>query len=242
MKVIRTSLIPAFFLLICIVNTAFFYVADNSPLTGAWKLQHGNDEHVAVFIDGYCTITGFSKKDKKFTFTRGGTYVAEKDKLSLQYEFDTGQKDQVGTTASFSFVVSNNQLTSDISGKSEVWTRIDDGTKNLAGLWKITGRKQADTIAQIHQTGPRKTVKILSGTRFQWAAINPETKEFFGTGGGNYTFVNGKYTENIEFFSRDSSRVGASLSFNGKLENGAWHHSGSSSKGEPIYEVWSKVK
>lgn len=59
--------------------------------------------------------------------------------------------------------------------------------------------------------GARKTIKILSGTRFQWAAINSETGEFFGTGGGNYTFKDGKYTENIEYFSRDASRVGASL-------------------------------
>ena len=94
---------------------------------------------------------------------------------------------------------------------------------------------------QIHQTGPRKTLKILSDSRFQWAAINPATKEFFGTGGGSYTFVDGKYTEHIEFFSRDSSRVGASLIFNGQLINGNWHHSGKSSKGDDIYEVWSRI-
>lgn len=82
----------------------------------------------------------------------------------------------------------------------------------------------------------------MSGTRFQWAAINPETKEFFGTGGGTYTFVNGKYTENIEFFSRDNSRVGASLSFKGEVKDGQWHHSGNSSTGNPIYEIWSREK
>jgi hypothetical protein len=80
------------------------------------------------------------------------------------------------------------------------------------------------------QLGARRTLKILTGTRFQWAAINIETKEFFGTGGGRYTFENGKYTEHIEFFSRDSSRVGASLGFDGKIESGAWHHSGLSSR------------
>ena len=55
------------------------------------------------------------------------------------------------------------------------------------------------------------------------------------------TFENGKYTEHIEFFSRDSSRVGASLGFDGKIENGAWHHSGLSSRGEPIYEIWKHL-
>ena len=57
-----------------------------------------------------------------------------------------------------------------------------------------------------------------------------------------YEFANGKYTEHIEFFSRDSSRVGASLSFVGKLENGEWHHSGLSSTGEKISETWGRVE
>ena len=88
--------------------------------------------------------------------------------------------------------------------------------------------------------GARKTIKILSATHFQWIAINTETGEFFGTGGGNYSFKDGKYTENIEFFSRDPNRVGASLSFNAELKEGDWHHSGLSSKGDKIYEVWSR--
>jgi hypothetical protein len=85
-------------------------------------------------------------------------------------------------------------------------------------------------------------VKILSGTRFQWIAINTHTKEFFGTGGGAYTFQGGTYTENIAFFSRDSSRVGASLRFNGKVEKDGWHHSGLSSSGDKIYEIWNKTR
>jgi hypothetical protein len=88
--------------------------------------------------------------------------------------------------------------------------------------------------------GARRTMKILSGTRFQWIAYNTDTKEFFGTGGGTYTTVNGKYTENIEFFSRDNNRVGASLQFDFTIEDGNWHHKGLSSKGDPIDEVWTK--
>jgi hypothetical protein len=88
--------------------------------------------------------------------------------------------------------------------------------------------------------GPRKTIKVLSGTRFQWAAINTETKQFFGGGGGTYTTANGKYTEKIEFFSRDNNRVGARLTFDFALKPDGWHHAGLSSKGEPIYEIWAK--
>jgi hypothetical protein len=129
-----------------------------------------------------------------------------------------------------------------INGEVQGWNRLDNGEARLAGLWTITARKQNGALQPIHQTGTRKTVKILTGTRFQWAAIDPGTKQFMGTGGGTYTFQNGKYTEQIEFFSRDSSRVGSSLSFDGKLEEGNWHHSGLSSKGEPIYEVWGRKK
>jgi hypothetical protein len=82
-------------------------------------------------------------------------------------------------------------------------------------------------------------MKILSGKRFQWIAYNSETGEFFGTGGGTYTTRRGKYTENIEFFSRDNDRVGASLQFDYDLKDGDWHHSGKSSRGNPIYEIWS---
>ena len=53
-------------------------------------------------------------------------------------------------------------------------------------------------------------------------------------------FENGKYTERIQFFSRDPQRVGASLSFIAELKDGDWHHSGLSSKGDKIYEVWSR--
>jgi len=44
------------------------------------------------------------------------------------------------------------------------------------------------------------------------------------------------------YFSKafDSSRVGASLSFDASLKEGKWHHSGLSSKGDKIYEIWER--
>jgi hypothetical protein len=83
-------------------------------------------------------------------------------------------------------------------------------------------------------------LKILSGTRFQWVAYDVETQRFSGTGSGTYTTVNGKYTENILFFSRDSPRVGATLTFDYLLEKGKWRRQRLSSKGEAIHEIWTK--
>jgi hypothetical protein len=85
----------------------------------------------------------------------------------------------------------------------------------------------------------RKTMKILSGTRFQWIAYDTDTKQFLGTGGGTYTTQQGEYAERIEFFSKDETRVGLRLKFNYALKDGDWEHSGLSSKGDPIHEIWS---
>ena len=211
-------------------------------LEGAWMHQSGSDEQVLLFIDGYNTHTVYSKAGKKFIETRGGTYTINSNKLKIDYEFDTRDKEQTGKSLSYDITVKNDELTVDANGKKLSYKRIDDGSAPLTGLWQITGRMQDGKVVPIHRTGTRKTIKILSGTRFQWAAIDPGTKQFSGTGGGTYEFTNGKYTEHIDFFSRDSSRVGASLSFDGKLEKGEWHHSGMSSKGDKIYEVWSRPK
>lgn len=211
-----------------------------APLQGSWKLQSGSEEQVLIFMDGYVVHTTFDKMKKNFIQTRGGTYSFDDKKLIIQYEFDTRDKEQVGKKITYKAKMDDEDLETEINGHDEKWTLIDDGSLQLSGLWKITARRQGDKIVPIHQSGTRKTIKILSSTRFQWAAIDPGTRQFMGTGGGTYTFENGKYTENIEFFSRDSTRVGQSLIFDGKLENGEWHHSGFSSKGDPIYEVWGR--
>lgn len=214
-----------------------------SSFQGAWQLQKGNEEEILLFKDGYFTHTTYNQNNKQFIQTRGGTYTTNtNNKVAAVIEFDTRNKDRIGQTENYQFATNKGLLQTDLNGMQQNWKQLDNGIAPLAGVWHITARMQNDSLTPIHQTGPRKTIKILTGTRFQWAAINPETKEFFGTGGGAYTFTNGKYTEQIAFFSRDSSRVGAALTFDGKLENGDWHHSGLSSRGEKIYEVWSRVK
>lgn len=208
-------------------------------LTGAWQLQQGALEEVLVFEDGYFSHSIFDKANKKFIGTYGGVYKINGKELQVKIEFDSQDKDNIGTDKKFSHAVANDKLTTDINGTNKEWKKLDNGTDNLAGVWRITGRRVDGKLNEMRR-GDRKTLKLLSSTRFQWMAINPATKEFFGTGGGTYTFVDGKYTEHIEFFSRDSTRVGASLSFDGKVKDGTWNHSGKSSKGDPIDEVWTK--
>ena len=174
-----------------------------------------------------------------FSYTTGGAYTVKDDQLQMTVAFHTAEKEKVGSSQTVKVVLKNGLLQITTNAVAENYTRIDDGKSPLAGHWLITGRMNNGNMQTI-TPGARRTIKLLTGARFQWIAINSETKEFFGTGGGTYTFVNGKYTEHIEFFSRDSSRVGASLSFDGKVEGNNWHHSGLSSKGEPINEIWTR--
>jgi hypothetical protein len=206
-------------------------------LTGSWSMNKGGVEVVWIFADGYNVQAFFDKESKRFFSTSGGPYQIQGDELIMQTEFETIDSLMVGTPASTKFTVNGDKLM--LEG-SMTFTRIDNGTAPLAGNWRITGRMQNGQMVE-GPLGARKTLKILSGTRFQWIAINPEVKGFYGTGGGTYTFINGKYTENIEFFSRDSTRVGASLTFDGKVEDGAWYHSGLNSRGEPLNEIWRRV-
>ena len=214
--------------------------ADSTMLNGAWHSTEGSMEQALIIADGYCMLTKYDKINKKFLNSFGGPLTVTGDKISLKVEFNSDDKTQVGKTLQYEYAISNNLLTSNIGGAKMEWQRTDDGKSDLAGNWRITQRKQGDKMGDMPLRA-RRTLKLLTGTRFQWAAINIETGEFSGTGGGTYTFANGKYTEHIEFFSRDSTRVGASLSFDGKIENGNWIHSGLSSKGDPIYEIWSRM-
>ena len=206
---------------------------------GSWKRDLDTAVQYLTIVDNYFSIATFDFKEKKFIRTRGGTAIFHDGKMEGIIEFNTSNKSEVKSPYSYEIKVKGKKLMLPAENISMVWDAVDDASDALSGNWRITGREQDGKIVEM-KPGARKTIKILSGTRFQWIAINTETGEFFGTGGGNYSFVNGKYTENIEFFSRDSNRVGASLGFNAELKNGDWHHSGLSSKGDKIYEVWSR--
>ena len=210
-------------------------------LQGAWQRQDGTVKQVLIFQDGYFSVTTYDQANKKFLGSFGGSLTASANELHGSIEFDTQNKEQTGQHKHFKFQLTNNSLKTNVGGQEAQWTKVDDGETGLAGNWRITARMNNGQLQPL-QRSARKTLKLLSGTRFQWMAINPETKEFFGTGGGTYTFQNGKYTENIEFFSRDSSRVGASLSFDGSVAGNVWTHKGLSSRGEPIHEEWTREK
>jgi len=235
---------PFLLLVIALVTIVSLHASRSwqQSVEGAWQRQDGTTRQVIIIQDGYFALTTYDLVNKKFIGTFGGSINPSSDEFHVHPEFDTKNKDRVGGHLHFPFqLLDKNKLKTSLGGQEQEWTRVDDGNSGLAGNWRITARMNNGQM-QPMQRGARKTLKILSSTRFQWMAINPETKEFSGTGGGTYTFQNGKYTENIEFFSRDSSRVGAYLSFEGTVTGNIWTHKGLSSRGEPIHEEWTREK
>ncbi|MGE0587670.1 MAG: membrane or secreted protein [Cyclobacteriaceae bacterium] len=206
-----------------------------NDLLGAWEISKGDTKGLWIITDKHFSITYY--KADEYLSTEGGEWeTASNGDIEVMWEYNTQTPDLIGTNKNISVKQKGSNLTAD----GTQWKRVDSGTPGkLEGAWLITGRYRDGELTE-RTPGVRRTMKILSGTKFQWIAYNVETKEFFGTGGGSYTTKDGKYTENIEFFSRDNSRVGASLQFDYALENGKWRHSGKSSKGDPLDEVWTK--
>jgi hypothetical protein len=208
---------------------------ENLLLEGAWK----SDKGVIIMSDDYFSYAEFDLADSTFQGTYGGKWKMNGAQVIQIMEFNTYDNSMVGKEKAKSFTLSKELLTID----TEKFIKIDGGTPGkLAGAWLFAGRKQDGELSTRDTEQPRKTMKILSGMRFQWIAYNTETGEFFGTGGGTYSTLGNRYAENIEFFSRDNSRVSASLSFEFEIIDGIWHHQGLNSRGEPMYEIWSKRK
>ncbi len=213
-------------------------------LEGAWQLTHENKEKItdkevmAIFQDGYFAIGAKQINDNKFLYAEGGEFAIKDGAYTQTYDFNTASPEAIGVEQQYAYSLAGNTLTLVSAGGSHVWQRVSEGKDALTRNWVINGRERDGEMNAI-TPGDRRTVKILSGGHFQWIAFNSATKEFSGTGGGTYTAENGVYTENITFFSRDDSRVGASLQFNFEVKDGKWHHKGKSSKADPIYEIWS---
>ncbi|RAJ94577.1 hypothetical protein LX87_04464 [Larkinella arboricola] len=233
--------------LLSLLLTVCIATASRQPvpsLAGAWRqVESGNATVVFVLYDGY--MMGAFHENGRFLGTQGGTYQTDGKQLKIKLEFDTEDSARVGTTQTLTIdSFKNNQLVVSSPDGTDTYERIDQPSAQtpLAGLWRITARLGDNGQMSPMQRGARKTIKLLTGNRFQWAAINPETKQFSGTGGGTYTYKDGKYTETIEFFSRDNSRVGRSLTFEAELKGNDWHHRGQSSTGGKVSEVWSREK
>ncbi len=242
------------FLLIALLSVAgatapIFAVNAQSELQGAWEfvgMEKGAQVTDVLFFSGnYFSWTKYETDGGAFLKTKGGSWQADGDQLVLSFEFNSTDSTQVGQSEAWTMRLEDDALIleNNIVAWRIIWEKLDKGVKtDLTGAWLFSGRVRDGEVSRRDTNQPRKTMKILTGTHFQWIAYNTATGQFFGTGGGKYSAENGKYVENIEFFSRDNKRVGASLEFNFEVKDGEWHHTGKSSSGEPMYEIWAPRK
>ena len=211
-----------------------------NPLAGTWRLQEAGRTTLITIADGYLMQTTY--EPARFIATKGGPYKQEAGQLLVTSEFDTADSSRVGQSDAYRFNLRNDLLTLTTPSGNQTFNRIVESPTALTGLWRITARTGQGGQRTPMPRGPRKTIKLLTGSRFQWVALNPETKQFFGTGGGTYTLSGNDYTESIDFFSRDNSRTGRSIPFGAAINGDEWHHTGQSSTGGTVDEIWSRER
>ena len=227
------------------LNFLFFISIISSFSNGientSWIRVDNGIYELRIYSDKYFALSKYNLDSKEFISTMGGSYSLE-DGYYEVLEFNSMDSSTVGDTIFYSNIkikMKNDSGNMKIDGK-EFSKNIDKN--QLSGSWLMSGIERRGEMRMRDVNRPRKTLKMLAGGRFQWIAYDTSKKGFYGTGGGTFSAVDGKYVENIEFFSRDSNTVGKSLEFDFEIKEGDWHHRGFSSKGDPKYEIWTQRK
>ena len=212
--------------LLSILNILYSCSHLDNTSSSVFEIDKTDETIERLIIDSeYLVVTEFNKTSGAFVKTYGGYYEIEGDSYQVSLESNSDfEKDSIKSI----------ELTKDNN-----WRNISKPKSMLQGKWVMSGRYNNGEFRTRDTNIPRKTMKVLIDGFFQWIAFNTETFRFSGSGGGEYEAVDGKYIEKIQYFSRDDSRVGAELDFNYEVKEGNWHHSGLSSKGNPINEVWT---
>lgn len=203
--------------------TLFLCFTTSSLFAQQYMRKEANVITIVQLIDGYYTEVVYQESPPKFISTKGG-FISSDASPVVHLEYNS--------------LFEQDSLKTIPLATLNAFEKMALQPQPLDGLWLMGGRMRNDLMTNRDTSGPRKTLKVLYNGRFQWIAFHTETFAFMGTGGGSYSAENGVYEESIKFFSRDNSRVGAVLPFEYELINGAWHHKGKSSKGDPIHEIW----
>jgi len=219
----------------------FFTGNSNYLKNTSWTFNDNNETEVRIYSDNFFSSTKYNQKNKRFISTYGGKYLFDNNEYYEIIEFNSMDSSQVGDTVYLSKVtlkLDNDNGSMKLDGKK--YQKKKNYNSQLNGSWLMSGIERRGEMRMRDVNRPRKTMKMLADGKFQWIAYDTSKKGFYGTGGGSFISENGKYIENIEFFSRDSTRVGYSLEFDFEMKEGDWHHKGFSSKGDPKYEIWTQ--
>lgn len=224
---------------ICLL--VFVWSATGQITPGIYHANADNVHHELKIDGNYLIHSVYEESPAKFIKTLGGFYTVENNNLKVKLEFNSNYEEDGIAELTLPYSQEKEKLILK-NGQTLSFTLSKEAQQDLNGSWLFATRGPDNGQERRGEENPRKTLKYLQGNRFQWIAYNTGTMKFFGTGGGSFSSKDGIYTENIEYFSRDNSRVGASLKFNYEIKGKDWHHKGKNSKGEPMYEIWSKRK
>ncbi|MGB5818462.1 MAG: hypothetical protein WBG90_03185 [Saonia sp.] len=213
-----------------VASNVYYFEEDNNGKTRKHELKINNN---------YVVHTVYEKSPAKFIKTQGGFVEIHGKRLKVLLEFNSNYEQDSLRKLSIPFEMEHKNLILNWETKM-IFKPEKNQSQDLDGQWLFATRGPDEGQERRGEENPRKTLKFLMNGRFQWIAYNTESLKFFGTGGGSFIAKDGIYTENIEFFSRDDSRVGASLQFDYEVKENDWHHTGKNSKGEPMYEIWAK--
>lgn len=192
-----------------------------------FEFKEGKKTHRIIKTENYLVETIFEQEPPVFGLTRGGFYKQNGEDIKVDFEFNSNF--EADGLNQMNYSMDNN------------WKEISKDAEELQNNWLFTSRiKDGIESTRRGEESSRKTLKILFDGYFQWIAYDVDGMKFYGSGGGLYLAKENKYTEVIQYFSKDNSRVGAILDFNFELKNGEWNHKGKSSKGDPIHEIWVK--
>ncbi|MBT8311978.1 MAG: hypothetical protein HKP23_03980 [Flavobacteriaceae bacterium] len=223
----------------------FLATASAQLQSGVYMAKETNGDrtltHELKIDDTYLVHTVYQEGPAEFVKSLGGFYKANNGKLDIQLEFNSQYAQDSLRSLSIPYIMEGTILVLNL-GKPLEFERGASLSQDLDGKWLFATRGPDTGQDRRGEANARKTMKFLMDGRFQWIAYHTETFRFSGTGGGLYTTDDGSYTEHIQYFSRDNSRVGAKLKFIYNIKGDDWHHQGKNSRGEPMYEIWSKRK
>ena len=195
--------------------------------------------HEIKLTDDYLIYTVYQEQPADFSKTLGGFYTSQGQQLKVDLEFNSNFESDGMKTWSAPYSMKAKDLVLEL-GSTMVFEPKANEVQALDGAWLFATRGPDEGQERRGEGNTRKTLKFLKDGTFQWIAYDTDSFRFSGTGGGSYAAQDGIYTEQIEFFSRDNERVGATLKFDYDVQGNDWHHTGTNSRGEPLYEIWAK--
>jgi hypothetical protein len=119
------------------------------------------------------------------------------------------------------------------------------GAKPQAGGEPVRSKIEG-TWELIHEAQNQRQVKVINQDHFIWVTYDRESKESLTSAGGPYTFKDGTYKEQVEFgrFGTPDLQkvVGKEQVFKVEINGDTLTQTGTLSNGQPIEEVWKRVK